>query len=193
MGAGADAWSRILHRDLHCKNILIDPKLTRATLIDMDLMCLHGNVTGLDADMNLQQVWPLQFSAWEGKLCASMDSQQLATLLVQLYTWELLRPTDLKEMHTLFTFDVNQCTGCGSSGLGPWCVDCEPIIAYFRVLYTWPLHLQRPHARSAVLKDKMLQFLEARGAGPRVQGVFRTACEKACIVPAVWEGVFTRK
>ena len=65
-------FSRILHRDLHCKNILIDPKLTHATLIDMDLMCLHGNVTGLDADVNpdgpvagldmdknLQQVWPL--------------------------------------------------------------------------------------------------------------------------------------
>ena len=202
----SDAFVRIVHRDLHCKNILIDPKLTHATLIDMDLMCLHGNVTGLDADVNvdgavtgvdadayLQQVWPLQFSAWESKLCASMDSQQLATLLVQVYMWDLLRPTDLKEMHTLFTFDVSHCTGCGCSSLGPWCADCEPIICYFRILYTWPLHLQRPHARSAVLMDKMMQFLDARGAKPRVRAVFRIACEKASIVPAVWEDVFARE
>jgi len=183
-----------LHRDLHCKNILVDPNLTHATLIDFDLMCFHGSVVGLEADMELQQVWPLQFSAWESKLCASMDSQQLATLLVQVYMWDLMRPVDLKKMHALFVFDVNCCTGCGcASSLGPWCPQCEPFIDYFRILYTWPLHLQRPHARSPVLMEKMLQFLEARRAGPRVQAVFRTACEKACIVPAIMEGVFLRR
>ena len=76
-------------------NIMIDADLTHLTVIDVDLMCIHGGVVGVDADVNLKQHWPYQFSAWEDKLSASQDSQQLATLLVQLYTWEHLCPVNL--------------------------------------------------------------------------------------------------
>lgn len=205
---GADVPSRVLHRDLHCNNILIDPKLTHITVIDVDLTCFHGSVVGVDANhgtvagadanSNLQQAWPLQFSAWERKLCASMDSQQLATLLVQVFAWQVLRQDtlldlkkDVKDLHAFFDFDVNCCTGCGCSNLGPWCSRCEPFIDYFRILYTWPLHLQRPQARSEALMHKMVQFMDARGAAERVQTVFRKACVQAHREPAKWESMFS--
>lgn len=183
---------RLVHRDLHTKNILVDPGLTHATLIDMDLMCIVGGVVGLDRDKELQQVWPLQFSSWEGKLCSTMDSQQLATVLVQLYTWDLLRPADLMSNSVLFVFDVNFCTGCGLDSLKPWCDACDPFIKYFRSLYTWPLHLQRPHCRSHLLRERMMLYLNVHKAPARVKSVFTTACNTASIVPAFWENIFTR-
>ena len=190
---------RVLHRDLHSMNIMIDMDLTHLTVIDVDLMCIHGGVVGVDADVNLKQHWPYQFSAWEDKLSASQDSQQLATLLVQLYTWEHLCPVNLSISSTnqncsgvdVFCFNSNQCTGCRTQKcLGPWCDDCKPFLDYFMTLYTWPVHLQRPHARCWEFADRMVDFVRAKGGNLAVQGVFRRACEVASIANPLWEHKF---
>lgn len=183
---------RIVHRDLHTQNILIDPKLTHATLIDMDLISFIGGVVGVDREEDFTQFWPLQFSSWEKKLCSSMDSQQLATVLVQLFTWDLLRPHDIMDMQILFTFNQNFCTGCGCDSAKPWCNNCDHVVKYFRMLYTWPLHVQRPDARSSLLHERMKEYLHSHNVTSQVYSVFATACEKAYIVPAIWENMFCK-